>query len=104
MTVKEWIGLPALIVAAILAIGAILSWLGVDLTTAPLKLQRHIVAESTYHASREPKITELDRHAEANERLLEALVRGECLENPYADLARQGLIRTCDSLGVRRAP
>lgn len=34
------------------------------------------------------------------EALLESLVRGECIENPRQDLARQGLLQKCINLGI----
>ena len=99
MTVKEGLGLAALVVPVLAA----LTWLA-GVAAAPEKLERHIVAESTYHATRDTAFHELDAHAEDTERLLEALIRGECLENPVRDLARQGLLRKCEALGIRRTP
>jgi len=99
MTVKEGLGLTALVLPALAAI----AWLA-NLLSAPEKLERHIVAESTYHAMRDTVMKELDNHAEDMESLVESVVRGECIENPARDLARQGLLRKCEALGIRRTP
>ena len=41
-------------------------------------------------------------HVEHVEDLLEGLLRGECLENPKENLARQGLLKKCEELGINR--
>lgn len=92
MTLRDKLGTVATVLSVMGAVTAAALWLG-KLTAAPEKLERHIVAEST-------RVAELDRHAEEQSDLLESLIRGECIENPAADLARQGLARKCRELGV----
>lgn len=92
MTLKDRIGTVMALVSIAGALVAGMLWLG-KLTAAPEKLERHIVAEST-------RVAAQNRHAEEQSDLLESLIRGECIENPPADLARQGLARKCRDLGV----
>ena len=48
------------------------------------------------------EITQInDRHME-QQVLVEAIVRGECIENPIENLERQGLITKCRELGIER--
>jgi hypothetical protein len=99
---KELLTWPAIIVSAILAIGTFIAFFGFDVQTPVERLQSHIEIEQDFHDSTAKVVTELDRHSEDNEALLESLIRGECLENPRENLIRQGLIKKCTDLGIDR--
>lgn len=99
--VKELLGLPAVIAAALLAVWGAFDWLK-RIVGADQRLTVHIVAETVYHKRSDSAVKELGGHATDLERLLESMVRGECLENPRADLARQGLLAKCRQLGIER--
>lgn len=99
---KELAALPAILVGMLVALGYLLS-----LQSTGKRLGDHVVQESTVHrrdfAARrrtDSAVAELDEHAEDLGRLVEALIRGECIENPTKDLARQGLLAKCRALGI----
>ncbi|KKN10737.1 hypothetical protein LCGC14_1033590 [marine sediment metagenome] len=60
--------------------------------------EEHVVE----HVIIDDTLTDIDRHMEAQQILLEAVVRGECIENPKENLQRQGLIEKCSELGIER--
>lgn len=94
---KQVVAIPGLIMGAVMAI----AWL-VTLLNTGKRLDGHVVQESVYHRLSDSALRELHGHATDNEKLLEALARGECIENPRADLARQGLLAKCRQLGIDR--
>ena len=98
---KELVALPAIIIGGLAALWTAGLWLFGFLQT-PKRLESHMVSEKVYHDSTSKKAVELDKHAEDQERLLESLIRGECIENPKRDLARQGLLTKCKALGIDR--
>jgi hypothetical protein len=98
---KEVLALPALIVGGLGALFTGAVWLLGFLQT-PKRLEIHMVTEKVYHDSSGKAVSELHSHAQDQERLLEALIRGECIENPKKDLARQGLLGKCRALGIDR--
>ncbi len=99
--VKAYLGIIAALGGAVAVLVGAFGWIQ-RISGTPAKLDGHIVAETTYHHKSDSTVKELDGHAEDLERLLETLVRGECIENPKKDLERQGLIRKCRLLGIER--
>lgn len=106
---SEWIRWPAAILGAITAIAILLGALGFDFSTPGTKWSEHDVqhvAEELIHSDNwddmDSALTEInDRHME-QQTLVEAIVRGECIENPIENLQRQGLIAKCEELGIER--
>lgn len=105
---KELAALPGAVVALLVA----LAWL-LTLMNTGKRLDGHVVQESTYHRNTRTRdsayrrkadsvMIELHTHLVEFEKLQEAQIRGECLENPKADLARQGLLVKCRALGIER--
>ena len=105
----EWVRWPAYILAAITAIGVLMGAFGFGFSTPGNKWTEHDVqhvAEELIHsdnwASMDVALTQInDRHME-QQVLVEAIVRGECIENPRENLERQGLITKCRELGIER--
>ena len=60
------------------------------------------VEHAVEHVIIDDTLAGIDRHMEAQQILLEAVVRGECIENPKENLQRQGLIEKCKELGIER--
>jgi hypothetical protein len=73
-----------------------------DIVETPRRLATHEAISRVVHDSARQADDELHEHAETQEKLLEAIVRGECIENPKANLARQGLLNKCRQLGIDR--
>lgn len=80
---------------AITVIGGIIAYFGFEILTPTAKLQKHIEREQSYHQS----LDSLARHTDEH---LEGLLRGECIENPRENLARQGLLGKCKELGIEK--
>ena len=107
---SEWIRVPAYILAALTAVGVLMGALGFGWSTPGNKWSEHDVqhvAEELIHsdnwAEMDGALSEInDRHME-QQVLVEAIVRGECIENPIENLERQGLINKCRELGIDRS-
>ena len=107
--ITEWIKVPAYVLGAITAIAVLMGALGFGWSTPGNKWSAHDVqhvAEELIHsdnwASMDVALTQInDRHME-QQVLVEAIVRGECIENPRENLERQGLITKCRELGIER--
>lgn len=105
----EWIKVPAWVLGAVTAIAVLLGALGFGWSTPGSKWNEHDVqhvAEELIHsdnwAEMDGALTQInDRHME-QQVLVEAIVRGECIENPRENLERQGLITKCRELGIER--
>jgi len=97
--IKELLSLPTLIVGAAIALATIFAFWGSVLKT-PERLDEHIQLEMRVHALLDSSVSEIDEHSEDAESLLNSLIRGECIENPRENLARQGLIVKCQELGI----
>ncbi len=108
-TLPEWMKWPAAIIAALALIGILMGAFGFGFSTPGDQWEEHDVqhvAEELIHsdnwAEMGEAITEInDRHGE-QQTLVEAIVRGECIENPIENLQRQGLIQKCEELGIER--
>jgi hypothetical protein len=98
---KLWIGIPAAVIASLAAVYGAFTFIK-EIADTPERLEAHEATSRVVHDSAKRFDDELHAHAEAQEKLLEGLVRGECIENPKADLARQGLLRKCGDLGIVR--
>ena len=98
----NWTSIPVILATTISAIAVVA---GVVVNVAkvmdvPTQLQSHITAESTWHANATTLAAQA-RRLEAEDRvMLEALVRGKCLESSRGNLARQGLVLKCRELGI----
>lgn len=105
---KYWLGIPAAVVGALLAIYGAFTFVD-DIVKTPERLHQHQVASDTTHKALLATLQVLQDESRAGRREVRAvgrrvngIVRGECIENSKRDLEKQGLIPTCDSLGVRR--
>lgn len=91
--------LPVL-VGTITAIIVVVGWFGGVIQLPGERFAKH---EQESEAIHQHIFAELDS-AHVDDKvyrdLLEGMVRGECIENPMENLARQGLLPTCRRLGV----
>jgi len=90
---------------AILVIGSLIAYLGFQIQTPTETLGKHIAAEEKAHTAFNVKLDSVGKqgeHISHIEELLEGMLRGECLENPRENLARQGLLTKCKDLGIER--
>ena len=90
---------------AIAVIGAAIAYMGFNVESPTDKLDTYIIQSDKVHVVMEKKIDSVQKeveHVNHIENLLEGLLRGECLENPRENLARQGLLVKCKQLGIDR--
>jgi hypothetical protein len=90
---------------AILVIGSLIAYLGFQIQTPTETLGKHIATEEKAHTAFNVKLDSVGKqgeHISHIEELLEGMLRGECLENPRENLARQGLLTKCKELGIER--
>jgi hypothetical protein len=90
---------------AVVLIGSVVAYFGFQVQTPSDTLGKHIAASEKEHAAINEKLDSVDtqsQHIIHVEELLEAMLRGECLENPRENLARQGLLTKCKELGIER--
>lgn len=103
--VKHYLGIIIALGGAVAVILGAAGWI-IRISGVPERLDGHVSAETTYHkvsdSTTKGAIGELHGHTTDLEKLMESLVRGECIENPKADLARQGLLAKCRQLGIQR--
>lgn len=88
---------------AITAIIGIIMYLGFQ--SPGEVMDRHILDEEKTHIQLQTKLDSTAQemvHIEHIETLLEGILRGECIENPRENLARQGLLQKCAELGITR--
>jgi hypothetical protein len=90
---------PAL-VAIILAIIAMVGWFGGVIKLPGERFADHETRSEEVHQAIFAELDSAHKDDRLHRELLEGLVRGECIENPIADLARQGLLPTCRRLGI----
>ena len=95
---SEWVKWPAAILGAITAVAILLGAFGFGFSTPGDAWDEHNVE----HVILSDTIREIDAHLHVQQELIEALVRGECIENPLEDLQRQGLSQKCSDLGIER--
>lgn len=90
---------------AVVVIGGLIAYLGFQVQTPTQTLDKHLAQEEKTHAAFDIKLDSTAKgveHVEHVEELLEGMLRGECLENPKENLARQGLLKKCEELGILR--
>jgi len=90
---------------AVAVVAAIITIFGFKLVTPTDTITEHITRSQQLHVEVQSKIDSTVKqveHIEHIEQLLEAILRGECLENPRENLARQGLLQKCKELGINR--
>lgn len=119
---KEWLGLPGLVLGAIVAVGTFLGWFGFTMITPNATLTGHVSEYASFkeeaeqkhdeiesfseiihddvHAARE----ELDDKLQTQQVMVEALVIRSCLRDDYEELVLQRLIPLCAELGIERVP
>ena len=97
--ITEWVKVPAYILAAITAIGVLMGALGFGWSTPGEKWTAH----DAEHGVLSDTIREIDGHLHEQKTLIEALVKGECLESYSDKIVLQGLAETCTDLGVARS-
>ncbi len=90
------------LVAGIGAIVLVLTILGFGIKTPAAALTEFKVDHAVEHAAIEDTLGEITAGLRSQQELLEAIARGECIENPLEDLQRQGLIDKCQELGIER--
>lgn len=104
---------PVMVVSFFTALAVAATFLFGDFDTPGEKMQSHIEksaeihedikkSEKEAHDSLGKSLIEADKHLEDINASINAVLRGECLENPRENLVRQGLIQKCISLGVVR--
>ena len=91
--------------SAVVLIGGAIAYLGFQIQTPTETLDKHIATTEKTHAAFDIKLDSATKgieHVSHVEELLEGMLRGECLENPRENLARQGLLTKCKELGIER--
>ena len=94
--------LPATIVGGLGAVGVIFMAFGFGIKTPGVRLDEFVEGHESEHVVINDTLSEIDQHMEEQQTLLEAMIRGECIENPLEDLQRQGLVQKCQELGIER--
>ncbi len=94
--------LPVAVVGSIGALVVTATIFGFGIITPGERLDVFVEEHGIEHSIISDTLAELDDHLHDQQILIEAMVRGECIENPVEDLQRQGLITTCERLGIER--
>lgn len=89
-------------VATVVAVVTVLAWFGFKVQFPGDRLDKHLMESDKAHAAIASRQDSAHAHDETMQALLEGMARGECIENPKEDLARQGLLSTCRRLGIER--
>lgn len=90
------------LVSTVVALLAILTWFGFKVQMPGDRLDKHVQDAERVHTELVTRQDSAHAHDEVMQELLEGMARGECIENPKEDLARQGLLTTCRKLGIDR--
>lgn len=98
---KRWLKIALAVPAGAAAIYGTFTFLD-RIIRMPERMDQHVTLSRAVHDSAQKVAAELHEHALDQEKLLEGMVRGECIENPKANLARQGLLVKCRALGIER--
>ena len=109
--VKHWLGLPALILGALLALGTFLGWFGFSIRTPKhdvsrlesLAVEYHDAADSI-HGTQEDLMYHLFEEKDKQTQMTETLLMRFCLRDSYEELVMQRLLNTCQDLGIHRSP
>lgn len=102
LTVLGLFKAAAILTAGLGAFAVILSALGFKIATPTAELDEFKEVHAIEHTEIDSALLNIDRNMSQQMNLTEGLVRGECLENAYSKLARQGVLVTCKSLGIER--
>lgn len=102
LTVMVAFKAAAIIAAGLAAIAVILSAFGFAVATPGAQLSEYKEVHVIEHTEIDSALLNIDRNMSQQMNLTEGLVRGECLENAYSKLARQGVLVTCKYLGIER--
>ncbi len=95
LAILKW---PGAFVGGVVGLVIIFTSFGFNISSPGDRWDEH----DTTHTTISDTLAEIDTHLEEQQILIEAMVRGECIENPIEDLQRQGLITTCERLGIQR--
>ena len=102
LTLFAALKLPVAVVGGVGAIAILLGAFGFGIKTPGARFEEYKVEHVEVHTIINDTLVEIDDHMEEQQTLLEAIVRGECLENEPENLARQGLSTKCRELGIER--
>ncbi len=97
-TVLAFLAWPKTIAATVVIGVAGLGIFGFGITTPGERWDKH----QTDHVAINVAIIEMDYHFVERKMVLDAVVLGECIENPIENLERQRLIEKCRELGIER--
>lgn len=108
-SVKAWLGLPALVVGSLLALGTFAGWFGFGVRTPASDFSRLERVQAEYHRAADSLhettadvVGHLYDESEKASGLTETLIVRFCLRDSYEELVLQRLIQTCKELGIHR--
>ena len=84
---------------------ATVAYFGFQVETPTDALNKHVEQSAKLHLIIDTRLESAEKntlHLQYVETLLEGILRGECIENPRQNLARQGLLAKCKELGISR--
>jgi hypothetical protein len=96
---RVWIGIPTAIVALLIALAWLLDQMQLSKTLGT-RFDGHVTQAVEVHRVADSVVKDVHQHTVEQQQLLEGLARGECIENPVENLARQGMLPTCLRLGI----
>ncbi len=94
--------LPAIAVGGLGAVGVVLMAFGFGFSTPGAQLEVFVEGHESEHVVINDTLSEIDRHMEEQQILLEAMIRGDCIRESVENLQRQGLSQKCSELGIER--
>lgn len=107
--VRPWLGLPALVVGCVLALGTVAGWFGFGVRTPASDFSRLERLQSEYkthadsvHEATTDVLFHMEEARTVEKGMTEALLVRVCLRDDYEELVLQRLIETCRELGVDR--
>lgn len=107
MKFSEFVKLPAVIVSTCVAVVAIAATI-TKYVSVPDDFRAHLSSSAQVHDSMSRTDKDIHQHLESLERLARSMHEErsveQCMENDYVMLAKQKLLRICDSLGIERHP
>jgi hypothetical protein len=93
---------PATLAGGSIGVVIVASAFGFSITGPGAVMAEYQEEHAVEHVVINDTLSDIDRHMVSQQILLEAVVRGECIENPKENLQRQGLIEKCSELGIER--
>ena len=94
--------IPAIAAGGIGGLVLMASAFGFSITGPGAVMEEFKTEHAVEHVIIDTTLIEIDNHLHAQQELIEAIVRGDCIENPVENLQRQGLITKCSELGIER--